>query len=864
MRHLCHAVAVTLFLTAAAALAQPTAVPDSPKDLPHEPADPVPLLSAEEAIARMSLPAGYRMQVVAAEPLVERPVAMTFDETGRLWVVEMRSYMPNVKGEGEDAPTGRVTVLDDDDHDGRMDRATVFLDGLVLPRAICRVRGGLLVAAPPNVWFCRDTNGDDKCDSKELIASDYGVTGNPEHMANGLMPALDNWIYNANYPKRFRYVRGVGGGGSWQSEVVPELGQWGVTQDNFGRLIHNSNSDYLRGSFIPIHYADRNPHYRAAGANEQLDADQSLWPAHKTATDRGYLPRFVREDGVERIFTSACGPLLYRGGVMPAFDGNVFVCEPTANLIRRSAIHEDGGRLIGKNAHDGQSEFLTSTYERFRPVNLSPGPDGAIYVVDMHHGLIQHRVYLTSYLKNQYLQKHLEKHLDTGRIYRIVPDGFRQPPPLRLGAMRTAELVPQLGHANGWVRDTAQRLLVERDDYKAVPLLRKVATSDANALARLHAMWTLEGFGVSDPKVILPALKDADSRVRAAAIRLAEPLLASHLRPQAFPAVMNLAASEDADVRLQFVLTMSSQGTPETDDALVGILESDSSNLYVRDALMTGCRGRELALLRQLLSSKDYRDERKGRPAMLTALTKAVLAERVPKRVAAMLDLIAAEPTDGWRQLAMLEAFPNPPRNARPPRPIILDAPPAALLSLKSTTATTAPASTQRADRVDRVFTLVHWPGQPGYVPPPPPRPLTNEEQTRFESGRQVYAKTCLQCHKPDGRGQAGLAPPLVESEWVLGTPSRLVHIVTNGLQGPVTVAGRTFSLEMPGLPTLSDTDVAAVLTYVRREWDHDADPVDVEYVTAVRGQTKRTTPWTERELLKIDEPRLPVRPARH
>ena len=291
---------------------------------------------------------------------------------------------------------------------------------------------------------------------------------------------------------------------------------------------------------------------------------------------------------------------------------------------------------------------------------------------------------------------------------------------------------------------------------------------------------------------------------------------------------------------------------------------------------------------------------------MLNALAACVLDERSPKRVAKLIDVMAKQ--EIWRQDALLSAFPQTGTNRRAPKPILLDAPPTALLALQPTTRTTlttaaasppatatssasannhaaSPASSRptaapldpiapRSDpdanagspshptttasthsaegRFDRVYALVHWPGEPGYVPPPPPPPLTPQQQALFERGRQVYGMTCIQCHKATGQGQEGLAPPLLDSEWALGPHERIVRIVLNGLQGPINVNGRTYSLEMPSLAALKDDDIAAVLTYVRRAWEHDASPVDPKAVKEIRETVARKQPWTERELLKV------------
>jgi glucose/arabinose dehydrogenase len=575
--------ALLVLVTANLFAAGPTAVPDSPADLPKgPPPPPVPLLRADQAIATMQLAEGFRIETVAEEPLVEHPVAMAFDADGRIWVVEMRSYMPDVEGNGEDAPSGRVKFLEDLDGDGRMDKSTVFLDKLVLPRAVGIVRDGVLIAAPPRLLFCRDTNGDGQSDEQTVVATDYGVPGNPEHMPNGLMPGVDNWLYSANYDKRIRYD-----GHAWHSEIVPELGQWGISQDDFGRLFHNTNTDQLRGSLIAPHYADRNPHYRTAvSVNEQIAKDQTVWPAHATAVDRGYLAHLMRRDGTLRNFTAACAPLVYRGGLFPRdLHHNAFVCEPAANLIKRNVIVEgDDGTLLAKNAYE-KTEFLRSTYERFRPVNLNVGPDGALYVVDMHHGLIQHKTYLTTYCKEQYEAKQLNRHMMTGRLYRIVPANAPRPlPTVKLSKATTPQLIEHLAHTNGQVRDTAQRLLVERGDVRALSPLRKMATKHANPLARLHALWTLDGMRVRDPNVILAALNDREPKIRAAAIRLAEPLLASPIKDKATAAVLQLVEDSSADVRLQFALTVSALGTPEGDAAVIELLSKVAPAAPTREA----------------------------------------------------------------------------------------------------------------------------------------------------------------------------------------------------------------------------------------------------------------------------------------
>ncbi|MDQ3441813.1 MAG: HEAT repeat domain-containing protein, partial [Planctomycetota bacterium] len=583
----------------------------------HPATKPVPLLSADETLATFKLPPGLRMEVVAHEPMVEHPIAMAFAPDGKLWVVEMRGYMPDVDGTGENKPNGRVSVLEDLDGDGRMDKSTVFWDGLVLPRAIGLVRDGALIAVPPNLWYARDTNGDGRSDQRRVIAEDYGIRGNPEHQPNGLLYNIDNWIYSANYTRRIRYLEK-----DWVLDNAQDAGQWGITQDDWGRLYTNNNSNYLRANLVPPHYTRRNPHYRASGVNVEVDDDQTTWPAHASAVNRGYRPGVLRPENFRLWkFTGACGPVVYRGGLLPKeYHGNYFTGEVTANFVRRSILAEAGGKLVGNNAHeDEQTEFLTTTYERFRPVNMYTGPEGALYVVDMHHGLIQHKEFVTPYVAEQYRQRELGKHLRTGRIYRIVPDKAPVPPAPSLAKATSIELVAFLSHENGWVRDTAQRLLVERRDPDTVSPLRAIAMDgtgtlsrvNATPLARLHALWTLEGIAKRDADLLVAALSDPVGKIRANAIRLSEPFMPVDSRVLA--EVLKLQHDDDPDVRLQFALSVSAVPTPEAQAALAEVVTVAADNPYVRDAAISGLEDREMELLERLLADRRWSEKGPGR-----------------------------------------------------------------------------------------------------------------------------------------------------------------------------------------------------------------------------------------------------------
>src|SRR5581483_6112794 len=202
---------------------------------------PAPVLSPADELATFKLAPGFHAEAIATDPLIADPIAIQFGPDGRLWVLEMRGYMPNADAIGEREPVCDVAVLTDTDGDGKYDKRTTFLDHLVMPRALSLVGDGLLVGEPTHLWFCRDTNGDGVCDEKTEIAADFGNTNNPEHNANGLMWAMDNWIYSANWTARLRWL----GGGKFERDVTVTRGQWGITQDDYGRIYYNSNSDPL-------------------------------------------------------------------------------------------------------------------------------------------------------------------------------------------------------------------------------------------------------------------------------------------------------------------------------------------------------------------------------------------------------------------------------------------------------------------------------------------------------------------------------------------------------------------------------------------------------------------------------------------
>ena len=563
---------------------------------------PAPVLSAEEALADLALEPGFEVQMVAAEPDVVDPVALSFDENGAMWVVEMRGYMPTLDGTGEDEPVGRIVVLRDLDSDGRYESSTVFMDELVLPRAIAVYAGGILVAEPPNLLFVEKRGYG--AGQVTIIDSLYAVGGNPDHQPNGLLVAADNWIYSAKSDVRYRLKDG-----EWLRETTEFRGQWGITQDDWGRLFYNDNSTTLRGDDFPPSTFLSNPHHRASSPSPYgaRRVSNQVFPSRVTpGVNRGYRPQTLADNGRLANVTSAAGPVIYRGDNFPeAYRGNAFVQEPAGHLVKRVLLEDVDGRVEGALPYEGR-EFLTSGDERFRPVNGYTAPDGSLYVVDMYRGVIEHVTYLTDYLKRQIASRGLALPIGLGRIYRVKWAGAELGPAPDLGNASSSELVGHLAHPNGWWRDTAQRLLVERQAMDIQGQLEAMAAGHADPRARFHALWTLEGIGRLSVGALESAVASGDSRLigavagltsavptgqAARALGLLERLAESstaQVAPQIAAAAATLSATNrDRAWGIQLTLADRHREAPILIDGILGALE-DREDAFAQFASESG------------------------------------------------------------------------------------------------------------------------------------------------------------------------------------------------------------------------------------------------------------------------------------
>jgi len=558
------------FALSAAILGCPIAAfaADPPQEFPPQP--PVKALSPQDEQKTFQLPPGYHLELVLSEPDVLEPVACAFDGDGRMYVAEMRTYMQDIDGNKELEPVSRVSVHWSSKGDGVFDKHAIFADHLLLPRMILPLGNGQVVIGETNtndLNLYTDTDGDGISDKKEPWFQGGPRGGNLEHQPSGLVWALDNGIYTSYNSYRLRWTP-VG--------VVKEPsgnnnGQWGVCQDDRGHL-YFTNAGGERGpqSFqVPVVYGGFNPKEQFAPGFEEV------WPAVGKADVQGGKSRFRPADGTLNHFTACTGPQVYRGDRLPAeLRGDLLMGEPVGRLIRRAKVDVEGGLTVLRNPYQEQkSEFIRSTDPLFRPLNIANAPDGTLYVVDMYRGIIQEGNWVRegSYLRKVVEQYAFDKVVDHGRIWRLVHDTTKPGPQPKMFSETSAQLVAHLDHPNGWWRDTAQKLLILKQDKSVIPALTQMAKADKNPLARVHALWTLEGLDSATPALVHEELKDSDPQVRIAAIRVSESLIKKG--DHSFDAdLAALTKDKDADISLQALLTLNYLGDPQAKALLAGAL----------------------------------------------------------------------------------------------------------------------------------------------------------------------------------------------------------------------------------------------------------------------------------------------------
>jgi mono/diheme cytochrome c family protein len=549
-------------------------------------------LSPDESIKRTQLQPGFHMELVASEPMVQEPVALCWDGNGRMYVAEMNTYMKDANATGEFEPTSRIKLLEDLDGDGKMDKSTVFIDSLVLPRTILAVGDQLLVTVTniQHIWSYRDTNGDGKADEKKIVfKNDVIDSRNLEHQNGGFYWNLDNWIYPSRDNFRYKYKNGMLIADTMIDNMI---GQWGMTSDNYGRLFYSE-----AGPGLPAVQIQQMPAYGALNFADQYTKEFTKpWPIIGTVDAQGGRSALRPEDNTLKEFTSGCGQSIFRGDRMPAdMQGDYFIPEPVGRIIKRGKVINRDGKIFIEDAYK-EKDWLASADMNFRPLNTYTGPDGCFYIVDMYHGIIQESEWTKpdSYLGKMIAEKELFKNKGMGRIYRVVHDEFK-PDKVRPNMLNepVSKLVNYLDHPNGWWRDNAQQLIIFRNDLSIVPTLKEIATAKQaglpnkpGVLARIHALWTLEGLGAMDKTTLITAFDDTAAQVRKTAVWISEMYIKQNDQ-EILEQLEKLKDDPSPDVRIQLSLSLRGHNSQKAKSIMEKLLAANKNNEMMQFSFAT-------------------------------------------------------------------------------------------------------------------------------------------------------------------------------------------------------------------------------------------------------------------------------------
>ena len=594
-------------------------------DLPR-----IPPTAASQAIKTFQLRPGLRLELVASEPLIESPVGICFDEDGRLFVVEMRDY-PDLR----DQQLGRIKLLSDTRQDGHYDKATIYADYLRWPTSVLCYGGGVYVTASPDIVYFKDTRRDGVADQRKVVFTGFGITTDPlnvQGLVNNLVWGLDDRIQGTASFNGGRVVRPGSSdppldvhGRDFSFDARTDVirlenggGQHGLSFDSFGRKFVCMNDKPVETFMYDARYAARNPLYAMSPSLVEVNADgpdvyrispEEAWRVLRTRRRVAGLATGPIEGGgrASGYFTGVSGIAIYTGDALPAeFRDNAFVGEVANNLVHREVIVPEGAGVVAHRAPDEQRrDFLASKDVWFRPVQLANGPDGALYVVDMYREVIEHPWSLPDDIRRRL---NLHSGSDRGRIWRVVPDGFTPREPPHLSNAVTPQLVALLEHPNGWHRNTAARLLFERRDPAAVPILAKVLKESKSALGRLQALCALDGQGALTDAHVLLALNDPDAHVRERGLMMAERYLSQNDCPPAlWSRVQELASDSQITVRYQLAFTLGESLRTERVDALARIARRDIADKWVQAAVLSSSAGIEAPLFALLADAPELR-----------------------------------------------------------------------------------------------------------------------------------------------------------------------------------------------------------------------------------------------------------------
>lgn len=812
-------------------------------------------LAPQESQKTIQVMAPFTADLIAAEPMINEPICMAWGGDGALYVVELLGYMQDVDHTGAQDPVGQVVRLEDTNGDGIMDKQSVFVDKLVEPRTVMAVKGGILVAAPPNVYFCQDTSGDGVADVRHSIYDRYaGRGGNVEHKDNGLMWGVDNYLYNAKSATKYQYRQDKDGGKLTTPAKTSFRGQWGITQDNIGHIYATGNTTPWIGEQIAYEYLLHNKlsHDRSFANLERQEDDFSVvWPIVGTPDVQGGKGAIRKEDNTLQRFTSIGGQTIFRGDKLgDDMVGQYFIPEPVGRLVRRATIEDrDGFRTLVNPAKEQKTEFIASSDPNFRPVHAYTGPDGCLYIVDMYRGIIQDGNWVRpgSYLREEVLRKGLDKNIQRGRIYRISKDGEKPGKIPKFDEFSSKQLVQALSHPNGWWRDEAQKRIVIAQDKSTISDLKKLAIKGKEPLARLHAIWTLRGLDAWDKKLAELAINDRDWRVQFSAIRASELVIQ---KDQDF--IMSLAKVKpiNREVAKQLVLSLGLCNTTKgvakpiqelSSKLIQKIAMNDPSNEVLILSTIASLPGQELVLLNSTLAKQGAAQDS---TPWLKTLTRLIIKSGDTNKVQHLLE--QANKSSEKNQMVIIQSI----AAALPQHGNV-----SLIRFTEKPKALDAFAKTHGdSEAYSQAMIWFTWPGEARFDKPYAQTKMKHWEKNLFDRGQTIYGGLCSACHGAEGEGvKAGdgfLAPPLAGNKRVEGHVEPVLKVLLHGLTGPIE--GETYSGLMAAMGSNDDEWIAAVSTYIRRAWGNVGGTVPGHAVKNVRNKNKdRTTPWTEAELNK-------------
>jgi putative membrane-bound dehydrogenase-like protein len=635
-----------------------------PSELPEiDPVEPA------DVLATFHVKPGFRLELVVAEPDVVDPVQIAFDEHGRLYVVEMRWYQSETRGDLMfDERIGRIRLLEDTTGDGRFDKATIFADRLRYPSAVFPYDGGVYVGLEPDIVFMKDTTGDGVADERRVVFTGFGNHRerlDSQMFLNSLTWGLDNRIHGAkghgglishvaasgqpvldlrtrdfSFDPRTHHMRPESGGG-----------KQGLTFDDFARKFVCTQSTVAQVLMYEDRYAGRNPFYAPPRALDEIALSLDEHP------DRQRVERISAEDPWRRIrnrwraegifagpppqpsgyVTAATGIILYRGDLFPAeYYGNAFVGASANNLVHRRRVEPDGLEFRAPRVpEEVNAEFLASTDVWFRPVAFANGPEGALYIADLYREIIDFSDGVPESIKRV---KDLNRGNDRGRIYRMVPEGFVQPERPRLADLSADQLVPLLEHRNVWHRETAARLLYERQAREAIPAVIALLERSTEPFARVQALYSLDGLGALSATHVRRGLDDRDAAVREHAVRLSERVARDGRVPtDVWSALVARVDDEAPRVRYQLAFTLGELTHPERLPLLARLLERHPDERWMHAAALTSLSTGAGEVFASLAANSSVSATPHGR-ALLADLMRAIGASGRGRDLLAVLE----------------------------------------------------------------------------------------------------------------------------------------------------------------------------------------------------------------------------------